>query len=108
MSQDVTLPGVLPNKACRSMPLNVVQPASASPQTALRPVKLDPPQVNGVRFKTDMIRPACIGEVLNGQEGNQHIVTLNADIAFVVRQRKVVKIMQLYYSAGRVSLENGR
>lgn len=88
MSQDVTLPDVLPYKASRPVPLDVVQPFPASLQTAVRPVKLDPPEMNGTFFKTDMIRPTCIGEVLNGQERNQHIVTLNADIAFVVRQKE--------------------
>lgn len=75
MSQHVALSDIIPNKTCRSAPLDVIQPTHASPQTALRPAKLDPPQVNGVRFKTDMIRLTCIGEALNGQERNQHIVT---------------------------------
>ena len=79
MSQHVALPCVFTNKACRSMPLDVIQPPAASLQTALRSVKLDPPQVNGVRFKADMILSVCIGEALNGQEGNQHIVTVNAE-----------------------------
>ena len=61
------------------MPLDVIQPPAASLQTALRSVKLDPPQMNGVRFKTDMILSVRVGEELNGQEGNQHIVTVNAE-----------------------------
>ena len=75
MSQYVALSDIIPNKTCRSAPLDVIQPTHASPKTVLRPAKLDPPQVNGVRFKTDMIRLTCIGEALNGQERNQHIVT---------------------------------
>ena len=47
-----------------ALPLNFIQPAGASLQTLLRPVELDPPQVNGVRCKTDVILPTCIGKAL--------------------------------------------
>lgn len=75
MSQYIALADIIPNKARRPVPLDAIQPAYAPLQTALRPAELDPPQVNGVRFKTDMVRLTCIGEALNGQERNQHIVT---------------------------------
>jgi hypothetical protein len=55
------LPDIVPNKARRSVPLDFIQPAGASLQAALRSVELDPPQVNGVRWKADMIPPTCIG-----------------------------------------------
>ncbi len=65
MSQYVALPDILPNKASRSVPLDFIQPARASFQAVLRAVELDPPEVNGVRFQTDMILPTCIGEAFN-------------------------------------------
>lgn len=65
MSQHIALSDVIPNKASRSVALDVIQPPHASLQTALGPVEFDPPQMNGVRFKTDMIRLSCIGEALN-------------------------------------------
>jgi hypothetical protein len=55
------LPDIVPNKARRSVPLDFIQPAGASLQAALRSVELDPPQVNGVRWKADMVPPSCIG-----------------------------------------------
>ncbi len=75
MSQYVALSDIIPNKACRSVPLDAIQPAHASLQTALRSAKLDPPHVNGVRFKTERVRLTCIGKALNRQERNQHVVT---------------------------------
>lgn len=73
------------------MPLDLIQPARASLQTALGSVEFDPPEMNGILIKTGRIERYCIGEALNGQERNQHIVTVNTDIAFVIRQRKVTK-----------------
>ena len=91
MSQYVALPCVLPNKASRSLALDIIQPAFASLQTGWRPVKLYPPEVNSMLFQMDMITLTCIGEALNGQERNQHIVSLNADIAFVVRRKEAIQ-----------------
>lgn len=65
MSQYVTPPDVLPNKAGRSKPLTFIQPAHAPLQTASRPVELDSPEVNGIFIETDLILSACIGETLN-------------------------------------------
>ena len=65
MSQHIALPGVLTNKTSRSAPLDVIQPACALIQTTSRPAELDPPKVNGILVKTDMILPICIGEMLN-------------------------------------------
>jgi hypothetical protein len=84
VSQYVALSGIFPNKASRSVSLDFIKPARASLQAALRPVELDAPEVNGILFKTDMIPPACIGQVLNGLEADQHIVTSNAAIACAV------------------------
>ena len=64
MSQHVALSVILPNQASRSVPLDCIQPASASLQTALRSVELDPPQMNGVRFKTDRVLPTYIGKAI--------------------------------------------
>ncbi|NOU11150.1 MAG: hypothetical protein HOO98_14210 [Nitrospira sp.] len=47
-----------------ALPLDFIQPAGASLQTLLRPVELDPPQVNGVRCKADVILLTCIGKAL--------------------------------------------
>lgn len=65
MSQYVALSDVLPNKTRCSLPLDIIQPPSASLQTVLRPIERDSPEVNNILFKTDMILPTCIGETLN-------------------------------------------
>ena len=88
------------------MPLDIIQPARASLQTAWRPVKLDPPEVNGMLFETDMITLTCIGEALNGLERNQHIVSLNADIAFVVRRKEVINHAALLFGRTGLSCEH--
>jgi hypothetical protein len=64
VSQHVTLPGIFSNKARRSVSLDIIQPAHAPLQTAPRSVKLDPPQVNGVRGKADLTLATCIGNAL--------------------------------------------
>jgi hypothetical protein len=64
MGQNIALPGVLANKASRSLALEFIQPAHASLQATLRAAEFQAPEVNSVRFKADMVLPICIGEVL--------------------------------------------
>jgi hypothetical protein len=65
MGQHIVLPNILPNKASRSVLLDIVQPIGATLQATSRSVEFDPPEVYAVRFEMELILPTGVGEMLD-------------------------------------------
>jgi hypothetical protein len=63
-------PILLTNQTRLSASFSFIQPPHTALQTLGRSVEFNPPDVNGVRFKTDKTLSVRIGEAINWLEGD--------------------------------------